>query len=243
MLSAQSSPLTLPLDVWFLVFDELSPQDFTSDLDILHNTLYSCALTCQSWLPRTRILLYGEVFLDREEACNLLSRTLKESPDLGALVRKINLQIRLYGGGLVCIGIPARSPPSFPLDVVEQLINLSELSVRSWGKEMLLSSKLVSSIQSFAPCRTLSQLNLDSIKFPSMRRFLRGIRSFPQVSTLRLENCAWIENDLEYAERRAYTKKYCKNLVNIIVRNVVFFLHACSDIVAQSLSRMVTRWE
>lgn len=237
MLSAQPLPLTLPLDVWFLVFDYFCPEDFTSDLNVLTNTLCSCALTCQSWLPRARYLLYNHVFLDRWTACRLLKRTLKEYPDLGALVGKLDIQVTSYEdeddsddsgqepSAIISVGL--LSP--FPLDVVGQLINLSELTIISPEDEMVFSHRLVPFIQAFASCRALLHLCLDGIRFPSVRDFLHVIRSFPQVTTLNLWRCIWIINDLRYAEQtqKARTKKKCKNLYRLDVRDAVKLLLTC----------------
>ena len=235
MLSAQPLPLTLPLEVWFLVFDYFCPEDFTSDLNVLTNTLCSCALTCQRWLSRARYLLYNHVFLDRWAACRLLKRTLKESPDLGALVGKVDIQVTSdededdsgqEPSAIICVWL--LSP--FPLDVVGQLINLSELTIVS--PEDVFSPRLVPFIQAFASCRALSYLGLNGIRFPSVRDFLHVIRSFPQVITLHLWRCVWDRNNLGYPEQtqRAYTKKMCKNLVAIDVRNAICSSRACAYI-------------
>ncbi|KAI0356558.1 hypothetical protein OH77DRAFT_210713 [Trametes cingulata] len=54
-------------------------------------TLVACSLTCQAWLPRSRINLYHDVRLGTPDDLTLFVRTIREGAWLAELVRRVNV--------------------------------------------------------------------------------------------------------------------------------------------------------
>ena len=77
---------SLPVEIHLLILEAI-PFDETNP----YNTLSSCAITCQAWLPQARTLLYRKIFLSSPRHYALFSRTLAEKPELGPLVREIQI--------------------------------------------------------------------------------------------------------------------------------------------------------
>ena len=207
----------LPLDIWSLVIDGFTPDT----IPVFCATLRACALTCQDWLSRARYRLYYEIFLHDKEGFILLSRTLTESPKLGALVHEIHFvtsPFRKRASSTLRGRLSADSNPiPFTPYAIGQLINLHCLSIDAHPEQSIPASFLPF-IRTFATCRTLEILRLQQVQFSTYKNFLRTIWSFPGISELQVYSCSWSTEGVAPLEERCYTG-HCRNLSKLEVRS------------------------
>ena len=212
-------PVDLLLEVWFHVINQL-PLPSIGALTI-SQTLLACALTCHGWLHRARVRLYRRPVLRRRDQFILFSRTLTDSPALGALVRGLYCcpPYPAAGAEFEDVGRHYRPPPFPPLapDAVGQLTNLRLLFVETGSS---LYSELVPFIRTFATCQSLRSLNLSYVQFYSRQDFLSVVWSFPRITALRI-GCVWVMESSRELDEKEYPGR-CRSLVEIEVLLLYF---------------------
>ncbi len=195
----------LPLEVQFLVLDEVPKVSQT--WVIMRDSLRSCALTCQAWLPRAHRHLYHTVYLDAPWQTPLLARTLTEFPITGPLIKHLHVPCFSY---IVVNGHPERLPGRgyVPLaaNAVSKLTSLRSVAFRVPTNDYA-PPFFFPLVQSFSVLGDLESLSFHNAMFPStvIRNLLS---SFPAIRSIAIDKCQWYGAGQPAPDANAYPDRY-----------------------------------
>lgn len=63
--------------------------------------LYACALTCKTWLPRSRFHIFHTIQISSFSSYDRLEAILRHTPDIVYCIRNLNLEIGSAGVSLI----------------------------------------------------------------------------------------------------------------------------------------------
>ncbi|KAI0738340.1 hypothetical protein C8Q80DRAFT_272429 [Daedaleopsis nitida] len=179
----------LPQDKWELIIDFLGP-DTLSGPSRHYPSLYACALTCRSWLPRAQYRLHKHVELTDLRSTELFARTLADSHSehCARLVTRLefwSLQRDWETAGVPVTGIP------FPPSLIPTLENLVELRFACCTvSEEHLATQLMF-VQEWAGCESVQTLWLDGFTFDTLEDLTHLVWSFPLLEDLNIFQTHW----------------------------------------------------
>ncbi len=159
----------LPVEIEEKIIDELD-NDFA--------TLCSCALTCRTWLPRSRSLLLRAVRVATRSSWDAVVDYFEDNPDMRPLVQSLATapapteRTRLLG--------------TYPASLFRMLPNLRRWELRAPGGAENNSPKVFfhRTTLILLRCSPITELHLASLQFPSQAEFLRLLSSIPLLRVL-----------------------------------------------------------
>lgn len=176
-----SKPTTLSVEVWEHIIDIVS-QTFLQFSR--RQTLSACALTCRSWVPRSRLHLYSSVFLDTDQIkAFIVSMAL--NPSNGRFVRRLVLRGTYDRPKRQAdlILVPVRLPDRLP-----NLVHISFFDIRF----SVLHSSFFDHLCRFRKVRCIVCSGATS---SSLHRVAQLVRCFPRLE--RLRSLGWRQDDSE----------------------------------------------
>ena len=177
----------LPLDVQLMILDAVPgvPHEWPAK----YESLLSCALTCQDWLPRARRYLYNTIEFDDQYQFPLLSRTLSESPSLGALIQTLDFAC-LSSQGLAGTPEERLEYVPFTTEAVSTLSSLRSLAFRVLPNDNA-PAFFVNLARSFNVLSTLESLTFQNVVFTAIsnKSIVHVVWSFPALKTIELNGC------------------------------------------------------
>lgn len=151
-----------------------------------HTTLWACARTCKDWFPRSRTLLYHYLIISNHEQLISLVKSLNASPSNGAFIR--HLRIHPTPGG----NNPDRSWIWLvPLRLFPMVSNLQRLDIM----HVSLAYAHPSFIMAMSQFKTVTELSLRYLTFPSFEYFSRLVLALPSLRRLNLATVPVTRND------------------------------------------------
>lgn len=143
-------------------------------------TLYSCSLTCRSWVPRTRIWLFEIRYVEYRDDLKRLTAALKSQPENGTF---------LYT--LVIVGGDDRDLSwinAVPRQLAPLLPNLRELRFTSVSF-LNLHPTFMTSVTTLL--HKVTTLYLRSPHFSTFNQAMRFLLAFPHLSDLTINALSW----------------------------------------------------
>ncbi|KAJ3475147.1 hypothetical protein NLI96_g12033 [Meripilus lineatus] len=166
----------LPLEVCEKVIDE---SDAGGSYKERCTNFCAFALVCKSWVPRTRIHLFRDVYLDSAQQSTKFLATLSMSPGFCGYVEELTIDCSNSpneSNGWIYILL--RTLPS-------RLTNLQRLSYNSLPT---LHPTFFVFSRNFTSVKSLVLFGLNSQSF---REVVQIINGFPNLLALRVDNCIW----------------------------------------------------
>ncbi|PIL25464.1 hypothetical protein GSI_13354 [Ganoderma sinense ZZ0214-1] len=185
--SIRDGPLgILPIDVYEHIMDCVHSSCLEEDeVRTMQMTLYSCALTCRAWHPRSRFLLYQSlmvysyrVYARNQDAVRRLAHTITLSPFIADLVQHVT----------VYEVSPSRSgiASTLPLLLVNRLPKLRTMTIQYTC--LLVNAAFCHSMASFP---ALTTVTLSYVMLASVTAFRRLLAALPRLYDLRLDRVAF----------------------------------------------------
>ncbi|KAI1784777.1 hypothetical protein LXA43DRAFT_192381 [Ganoderma leucocontextum] len=185
--SVHHRPLgTLPIEIYERVIDCIGSNGAGEcGIRAMRNALCSCALTCQAWLPRSRVLLYQSVTLysPRAYACNQdvvrrLTGTILASSFVAGLVEHLTVsEASASKSGIVSV---------LPILLVGRLPRLHTFTIQETS--LVVSAAFCHSISRFPALTTLSLATVMLANVAALRRLLVAL---PKLRDLKFDNVFW----------------------------------------------------
>lgn len=177
-----SSP-RLPIEVLERVIDICSEEAET--YNTRYSYLRSFALTCRSWLPRSRFHLFSVLYIQDESRLLSFMILRRQAPTISSYVRDLNI----YGPPN---DAPTPNDPKktkakpwvhlVPLKLGPVLRDLETITLDSVDI-MAVHSTFYQALSLF---RSTKQLILSGVNFPTFDQFARLVLVFPNLSSLRV---------------------------------------------------------
>ncbi|RPD53862.1 hypothetical protein L226DRAFT_617275 [Lentinus tigrinus ALCF2SS1-7] len=202
----------LPQELWDRTIDCLAA-DRHSGPSKHYADLRTCALTCQSWLPRAQRQLYKHVELDRLESTRLFARTLEESPDLCPFVKRLEFWFKHADWKSQLT--PVEDVP-FPAHLIAGLTNLHTLRFTCGTSSSGACEVQINFMNKWRECRQLRSLWLEGFFFNAAVDLIKIIWSFPLLEELNIFKTAWPEGDTSVDP--AEFPGHCQMLTNVDMR-------------------------
>ncbi len=175
---------TFPVEIYEQIMDCIPSSGAGEDgICATRSALYSCALTCQAWVPRSRFLLYCSITLYASGASphydvRRLADTIISSPLIADLVKDLTIsETSASKSGIASI---------LPLMLVDRLPKLHTLTIRE--TTLVVSAAYCHSIASFS---ALATLNLATLMFANVSALRRLLAALPKLRDLTLDNVFW----------------------------------------------------
>ncbi|TBU23211.1 hypothetical protein BD311DRAFT_810932 [Dichomitus squalens] len=163
-------PGSFPIEIEEHFIDALS-DDFRS--------LRICSLTCQSWLPRSRLHLLRRIRIQTRTALDSVLEFLERHPHTRSLIRSVAMapgpmeRTRLF--------------EVYPVTLLRELLNLCRWEIRAptldkkSGPQKLSFHKTVLAHFRYSP---ITEFHISSVSFTSHAEFIRLLMSFPSLRVL-----------------------------------------------------------
>ena len=168
-----------PIEVFEHIIDMIAESRFPYHKERVR-ILHACVLVARSWVPRSRIHLYGHIGLDSDLRTTQFLDSVTKSPALGEYVRFLLISPRFgeteISGGWIFRAISIL-PPLLP--------HLYELAL--WDIPVL-HPVYIAVLSRF---RTIESLELVGIKRRSLQEIVQLINRFPRLRRLCLWECGW----------------------------------------------------
>ncbi|KZT02883.1 uncharacterized protein LAESUDRAFT_609773, partial [Laetiporus sulphureus 93-53] len=168
----------LPPEICERIIDHLDPSSLWYDE---RRALLKCALVCRGWYSESRAVLFEEPVLHNRKKAFIFLRSLKQTPLLGARVRRLQIG-------------PFKTGPEWASILVMlagKLPNLDKLTLTAVSFEQSPTRNVAFwSLHEFSH---LTSLKLYSVMLPSASPFFQFICSFPRLQHLRLWTLCWSE--------------------------------------------------
>lgn len=172
---------SLPLDIYEEIIDlvdvrpiRISHESFTS---IWRKTLYSCALVCRDWLPKSRTHLFQRVSLNSDQQVDRFMTTVNTTPQLGEYVRA--LEISLHDDSIN--KVHRDLPPLLP--------NLTHIR---YSNLPVLRHTFFALASSFS---TVISLKFENLEQQSFQEIVQILDQFPRLQKLEFADCVWTSPD------------------------------------------------
>lgn len=185
---SKSSRQSLPLEVCEVIIGLVDAQrlqdSYCSFTIIKRKTLYSCALVCRDWVPKSRIHLFRSVGLNNRQQAGCFMTTVSTIPQLGEYVQALEISLRddsLYR-------IHQVLPPLLPRLAHLQYSHLPVLH----PVFIVLASRF----------KMVTSLRFDDFERQSFREVVQILNRFPHLRKLELSGCSWKSPGLFYCRRQ-----------------------------------------
>ena len=168
---------SLPLDVYEEIIGlvdarplRISHESFTS---IWRKTLYSCALVCHDWLPKSRLHLFQRVSLNNDQQVDRFMTTVNTTPQLGEYVQA--LELSLHDDSIY--KVHQDLPPLLPNLTHIHCSNLPVLRHTFFA----LASRF----------STVFSLRFENLEQQSLQEIVQILYQFPRLQKLEFADCVW----------------------------------------------------
>ncbi|KAL1940774.1 hypothetical protein VTO73DRAFT_7815 [Trametes versicolor] len=199
---------TIPFDICLDLVDAVGADP---QLRYRRSTLRACALTCSAWLGRARAQLYNNVSFRADcVALRKFSHTIAASPELGALVRHIDITFWLLNFDADDY---AEETGPFNPDTMRHLPNLRSIQLHDpgWSSDPQLMGILIRRLSRAASVRSLS---LRGAYTPNdVTDLTRCLEQFPHISSLEISVAYWEPDEGPPAEETSSV--ICQSLTRL----------------------------
>ncbi|KAI0950995.1 hypothetical protein AcW1_008156 [Taiwanofungus camphoratus] len=151
------------------------------------NALMACALTCRSWLPRSRYRLFYSVKVSSLQERGRFSNLITASPSLNDLVRELDIGADSYGARVKVLG-------SFPYVLARRLTQVVSLHI-----VFDLTRDAPSVLPSFpilvSEFTSITKLEMRGVRFSTFTDFGRLVCALPSLRTLICSSVTWRKSE------------------------------------------------
>ena len=179
----------IPLEVCERIIDVIPtlhvPDNTTiENSQLRRSTLTACALTCRSWLFRSRYHLHQDIMIFDKGQLDRFFAILRTSPSVGTFVRNVRTGSR-----------PQSKKAEdwvhlIPVYLAGPLSGLQALAIQACNWRVVHPSFFVA----VAQFRTVTRLVLQTVKIGSSRELTRLVFSFPALEDLTIREIECIKN-------------------------------------------------
>lgn len=230
------SPLPeLPTELWEMVVDQVHYARHSELRNMIRSvndrTLFSCALVCSAWCPRSQRWLFDIVWLEDSVAMYAFA-AIADSVPIGASVSTLVL-----GGHF--LHTPRSMISSFPVVLLGKLSNLRSLHIQPLPPNLVeyerISTKLYSVSLKQLPSlpihrhfplllqahpSNITKLSLSFITFPSFASFARTLRAFPLLRKLYCDVVRWSTLGPDIAWATSFRGPFLPRIEDLWVSNL-----------------------
>lgn len=171
-------------------------------------TLYTCALVCRDWVPRSQHNLFCQVELCTTRQAHAFLDIVTRFPHRAKLVQSLSISPAPYGTSRLVLPKKPSNPPCYYNWIYQALerlphllVNLSLLDLRS------LPTLHPSFVHRASRFKTVKALSFFDLSEQSFSEIIQIVYRLPRLESLQMGYCSWNQSARFFSRNRPRVKK------------------------------------